>query len=152
MIYGNTFLKEEYGYITEGAIKDFFKNQKVPNEIKLTNVNDFRSASTFKAKTTKLLKYFKDENWSEKAIAKAIYMWYFGIVGCEFSEGIDRKEKYQPKMQYYTSLVLKYCNDKQKEKLKKDMENTIVDINKREKKTDLQKAWLSDIKSVVNKY
>ena len=153
MIYGNVFLKEEYGYINEGVFKDFFKAQKLPAKLKM-EVEDIKSASKFKTKTEKILKYFKDEEWSEKAIAKNVYMWYYAIVGTEFSEGVDRKDKYQPKMQYFTSLALKYCTDKQKAMIKRDIEKTIEAINKQptNKLTPLQKAWLADIKSVVNKY
>ena len=152
MIYGNTFLKEEYGYITEGTIRDFFKSQKLPAELKM-DVADIKSAAKFKSKTAKILKWYQDNDMSEKGIAKNVFMWYFAIVGTEFSEGIDRKEKYEPKMQYYITLCSKYCNEKQKARIKKDMEDTIDAIDRRDSKdqTALQKAWKADIKSVVNK-
>ena len=60
-----------YGkYVTEGVL-----GKSIPKELKLSR-EDIISASKFKEKTTKLLKYFDDNNFSEKKINKTVKFWY----------------------------------------------------------------------------
>lgn len=111
---------------------DILTESKLPQELKL-DVPDIISASKFKSKTKKVLDFMQDDNWSEKKIAKTVYMWYFAIIGCTFN---GTCKKYEPKMNYMVDLVNKYCNDKQRSRIKKDMEKTIDAIDKLEERNN----------------
>lgn len=135
---------------------DILAESKMPQELKL-DVPDIASASKFKSKTKKILDWMESNDWTEKKISKAVYMWYFSIIGTTF--GGDCK-KYEPKMSYLVDLVNKYCNDKQRSKIKKDMEKTIEAIDKleeRNKNADQKKDislnldYRKDITSAVKK-
>jgi hypothetical protein len=94
----------------------------------------------------------EDHDFTEAAIASAVYNMYYAILGTTFANGINSDEKYEPKLHFYATLANKYCNEDQKARIKQDIEQTITALNNRETLTTLQKAWMTDIKSVVNKF
>lgn len=152
MLYGNRFLSENYGYFNEGSrFKDFFKSLSIPKELKLGD-DDIRSAAKFKSKSVKLIKYMEDNDFTEGKIANTVLTFYYAILGTTFANGINSDEKYEPKLQFYATLANKYCDEDQKARIKQDIEQTITALNNRETLTPLQKAWMADIKSVVNKF
>ena len=135
---------------------DILTESKLPQELKL-DVPDIVSASKFKSKTKKILDWMESDNWSEKKIGRTVYMWYFAIIGNTFGGNC---KKYEPKMSYLIDLVNKYCNDKQRSRIKKDMEKTIEAIDKleeRNKNADQKKDislnldYRKDITSAVKK-
>ena len=163
-IYGNQiFTKSTINescseYLFENTyIGEIISEAKIPKDIKLDE-EDFLSSSQFKQKTKKYLEYAEENNIKPKAVAKAVYSWYYAILGSYFYG--SQNKKYQPVLGYYIDLVNKYCDDKQKSKIKTDMEKTIDAVDKYKERNEksenpkdisLNLAWQKDVKSVVNK-
>ena len=130
--------------------------KKFPKEL-VINADDCIDASKFKVKSKKAIEYMESEGFSEKQISKNVYTWYYSIIGTIFStEG----GKYKQDMGYYFSLVNKYCNEKQKSLIKKDIEKTIPGIKKYKEKNENSKNpkdisknldYLKDIERNVSK-
>ena len=149
---------ENESTIFEGCyIGTVLERAKIPADLKLS-VEDVLSASKFKSKTTAILKFAKENEYTEKQISKLVYAWYWAIIGNTF--GSKDIKKYEPKMSYYLDLVNQYCDDKQKARIKKDIEQTITAIEKLEEKNKAAKepkdislnlAYLKDIKHNINK-
>lgn len=124
----------------------------VPQEMKVT-VDDFHgSSAALKTKYEKVIKYMKDNGAKDKEIAKQVYFFYYAIIGNTFD---GQCKKYDPKMGWYIAMANKYCDDKQRSKIKKDMEKTIVALDKMKDQgktlSELQKAYYKDISANVGK-
>lgn len=134
----------------------------IPQEYKLTEEDINGDLSKLKSKYDKIIKYMED-NLEDKpnkflgkskstTISDSVYGLYYSILGCTFS---DPNLRYKPKMSWYVGMINKYCEDKKRSKIKKDMESTINSLTKMENNgkqlNQLQKDWLKDISENVNK-
>lgn len=137
MIYGNIVLRE-FGL-------------QIPEELKLTE-EDIFSANKFKTKLNKVIKYHQDNNSTPKTISKLVYGMYWAILGNTFGGSC---KKYEPKFSCYVSTINEYCDEKQRGKIKKDMDKTIEALDKLVEKgkplSNLQKDYYKDLKANVNK-
>ena len=127
-----------------------FNFKRLPKELQLdvSWIGSDASASKFKAACEKQIKYMEENDFGEKKISKSIYWLYYGILGNAFS---NKDNKYVPKMSVLVPLLNKYCDDKQRSLIKKDIEQTIAAIEKLKERSELQEAWYKDIKANLNK-
>ncbi len=139
------------------------RNVKIPQELQLTDDDLLGSVSAIDSKVKKIIKYLEDNLKDEsdkifgrdksKIISDNLGGIYLGLVGVIFygKEG----NKYTPKMSWYVGILNKYCNEKTKSFIKKDIERTITSFEKMQKMkkelNNIQKAWLKDISDNVNK-
>ena len=158
MVYGQ-LIKEQEEELNELSILESldliqeFKLSSLPKELKL-NEDDIINSSKFKSKVPKIIKYMEDNNCTEKQISKHVASFYYGILGTTFYSPNQISNKYQPKIAWLVTYINKYCVDKDKNRIKKDIIKTIEALDKRSQKTelnDLQKAWYNDIKSALTK-
>ena len=113
--------------------------------------NDFKSVAIFKKKYDEQLKEaeekFKDK---PKKLAKFAYLWYFAVQGNNFYSDFDGA--YVSLLPIIIPAIKKYCDDKQKDRIKKSIEQNVKSIEDAAAKgTQLnrrQKGWLKDIKAV----
>lgn len=140
-----------------GSFSIIAEAKRIPPELRL-DVSDIISASTFKSKTKKVLEYMKEEGYSDKQISKTVYMWYYSIIGN--TVGLEQCRRYEPRMSYYFDLVNKYCTEKHKKLIKKDVEKTIPAIKKYKEKNDNSSnpkdisknlAYLDDLEKNISK-
>lgn len=126
---------------------------KIPNELKISDPRDVKSASKFKEKTKKIIQFMENDGWNEKKISQQVYMFYYAIIGNTFDD--PNSTKYEPKLGYYVDLVNKYCIYKHSAKIKKDMDKTLQSLDKLQEKgkelTTLQKLYYKDLKSARTK-
>ena len=69
----------------------------------------------------------ENQGYSEKKISREVYAWYYAIIGNTFN---TNHTGYEQDMGYYFNLVNKYCTEKHKSKIIKDVEKTIPSIKK----------------------
>ena len=131
------------GMVTESIILE----KSFPKELQIT-VDDVKNATGFKKKFSEQIKWFEENK--PKKLDKHVKSGYFIIVGNTFN---TMEGTYKPLMDYYVPLLNKYGSEKSKAIIKKDMENTIVALEKKEAKdlNQKQKEWLKDIKWAVTK-
>ena len=129
------------GMVTESIILE----KSFPKELQIT-VDDVKNATGFKKKFSEQIKWFEENK--PKKLDRHVKSGYFIIVGNTFN---TMEGTYKPLMDYYVPLLNKYGSDKSKAAIKKDMEKTIVTLEKLDKLNQKQKAWLKDIKWAVTK-
>lgn len=151
-----TYYLDTYAkYVTESTIliREAFGNIKCPPELKL-DVPDLLSDSKFKSKLPKLVKYYLDNNAKEKDLSRQLYMIYYGILGSTF--GDKSVKSHGSTVTFLVDYVNKYCTDKHKTLMKKDIEKTIDTLEKmklnRKELTKLQLDWLKDITTALKKF
>lgn len=129
--------------------QSFLNESKIPNELKITDVDDVKSAAKFKEKTKKLIEFLEKDGCSEKKISSTVYGFYYAIIGNTFAYPKDTK--YEPKLVYFVELANKYCIEKHLSKIRKDMDKTLEMFKKMEDSnkefTVLQKLYYKDLKS-----
>lgn len=99
---------------------------KIPKDLEMS-VDDCIYSSKFKSKTKKIIEYMESQGYSEKKISREVYAWYYAIIGNTFN---TNHTGYEQDMGYYFNLVNKYCTEKHKSKIIKDVEKTIPGIKK----------------------
>ena len=129
------------------------KRVKIPNELKLTP-DSFSNDQKFKKALSEVIKYMEDNNASEKQLSKQVYLMYYGIIGNTFANGVDGP-RFGHQLTILVPYINKYCTDKQKDRIKKDMDKTINALNKLvdngNKLTVLQKSYLEDLLNAAKK-
>lgn len=122
---------------------------KIPQELRISDPNEVKSASKFKEKTKKIIEFMEKDGWTEKKISASVYGFYYAIIGNTFDD--PKSTKYEPKLVYYVDLVNKYCIEKHSSKVKKDMDKTLAMFKKMEDNnktfTTLQTLYYKDLKS-----
>lgn len=145
-----------------GIILESNRNVKIPKELQLTEEDIIGNVSILKSKVEKQIKYLEDNLQDEsnkflgkdksKIISDTVYIIYYSILGCTFGE---KTIKYNPKMSWYVGILNKYCEEKKRSLIKKDMEKTIIRLKQIQDNgkelNNIQKAWLKDISDNVNK-
>ena len=133
----------------------FTKYVKIPKEMRLVDA-DFLNASVLKSKSEKLLKFLVDNKAPEKQLSFMSANMYWGLVGATFSQGTESGISHTGDTVTFViqKYVSKYCIDKIKARIKKDIEDTITGLNRIEasgKKdlTKLQEQWRADILKAV---
>lgn len=138
-------LLESMNYLTEGV--------KIPKELRIADPAVFNNASKFKASVEKIIKHLEENDAKEKDFNKNIKSLYYGVLGNTF--GFDPNGKYSSVLPVAITYIAKYCDDKAKASIKKDMEKTITAFEKMEAAnkpfSDKQKGWYADIKKCVKK-
>lgn len=159
-LYGNLFFNESYnenvedslceslegtylGMVTESVVLE----KSIPSELKIT-ADDIKNGTGFKKKFSEQIKWYEENK--PKKLDKHVKLGYYTIVGNTFN---TMEGSYKPLMSYYVPLLNKYGSEKSKAIIKKDMEETIVALEKKEAKdlNQKQKEWLKDIKWAVTK-
>ena len=129
-----------------------FKSYKIPEELTINEDIINGSASGFKKACEAQLKYMKENEFPEKQIAKAVYWYYYGVLGTTFGTKIN---KYNPKMGVVIDFANQYCDSKQRSLIKKDIEKTIKALQKMiddgKTLTNIQSEYLKDIEKAVIK-
>ena len=115
------------------------------------NVSDFKSAAEFKRKYNINLKEAKEKYKDKpKKMSKFAISWYFAILGNTFMS--DFNGPYVSLLPIVLPDIKKYCDDKQKARIMKDIENTIKKLegikDSGKQLNRKQKGWLKDIKAV----
>ena len=160
MVYGNLFSEsnnqEENSEISIMESLDIiqeYKAAKLPAELKIDE-EDIINATRFKSKIQKIIKFLEDNNYTEKQISKTVSGFYYAIVGTTFYSS-KQTDKYQPKIAWLATYINKYCIEKNKNRIKTDIERTIVTLDKRSEKegglSDFLKAYYTDIKNALSK-
>lgn len=136
----DAMVEEAVEYITSVC-----ESVKIPQDMKL-DTPDLLSDAAFKKKFDALIKYLIDNNATAKQLSKTVYMYYYALVGAAF--GTKNVASHGMTVTYLAKYINKYCDTKQKSRIKKDMDKTIKAIDKLEEKgkiTQLQKDWRKDI-------
>ena len=133
----------------------FTKYVKIPKEMRMVDA-DYLNASIFKSKSAELLKFLLDNKAPEKQLSFMAAGLYWGLVGATFSQGTESGISHTGDTVTFViqKYVSKYCIDKTKAIIKKDIEDTITGLNRIEasgKKdlTKLQEQWRADILKAV---
>ena len=122
------------GMVTESVVLE----KSIPSELKIT-ADDIKNGTGFKKKFSEQIKWYEENK--PKKLDKHVKFGYYTIVGNTFN---TMEGSYKPLMSYYVPLL---------NIIKKDMEKTIVVLEKKEAKdlNQKQKEWLKDIKWAVTK-
>lgn len=140
---------DEDTVLSEGI---FSKKEKLPKCPITLDPKDALSASVFKKKTTEIIKFYKENGYTDKQISKLVFGWYYEIVIRTFDNKNNSNRTYEPKMVYLAGLLNKYAEKKYIDIIVKDINRTIKSLEKTAEKkelTSLQKAYLADIKKAI---
>lgn len=109
-------------------------------------VDDYKSKDKWEKKFKDAFKEVQDSG-KEKKISKFLSAHYYGILGNTFN---TKDGSYVSLLPVLVPYIKKYCDDKTKNRIRKDIESTIKELenipSKGNQLTPKQKGWLKDIK------
>ena len=146
--YKNGSAKIEETFYEEGTFMgNAYEQAAILEATEKITKDDLNSPELFKKKFKEQLDEKKD---NPKKAGKFVYSIYFAILGNTFYDNFEGN--YVSILPVIVPAIKEYCNDKQKARITKDIENTIKKLedvkNKGKQLNRKQKGWLKDIKAV----
>lgn len=140
-LYGNELnVMNEAGKI-KGIMEKIF-GPSIPLELKI-NDTDLVTPSSFKKKNEKIKKIYEEKGLENK-LSEYYKALYYGIFGNTFFND----HKYVSILPIIVPDIKKYCSEKDKKLIQKNIDKTIETLEKKDELNEKQKAWLKDIKKV----